>query len=151
MSFKYDGLNRQVSRTVSGTTTYSTWDGWNLVEEYTVSARSTMHARYLYGATGLVKELENNHYYYQDASGSNSHLLDSTGSCWNGIATICTATRSFTLLTTSTLSEQLFRAPSLHRPAMVSGAWPIRYAEPLLLARSRPLPSAGPDRIRRWQ
>ena len=35
MTFKYDGLNRQVSRQVgNGTTYYSTWDGWDLVEDY---------------------------------------------------------------------------------------------------------------------
>jgi RHS repeat-associated protein len=78
MSFKYDGLNRQVSRTGNGVTTYSTWDGWNLVEEYTNNPLA-IQARYLYGPTGLVKDLQNNRYYCQDGSGSTSHLLDSTG------------------------------------------------------------------------
>jgi RHS repeat-associated protein len=78
MSFKYDGLNRQVSRTVSGVSTYSLWDGWNLVEEYTNNPL-VIQARYLYGPTGLVKELQNNRYYYQDGSGSTSHLADNTG------------------------------------------------------------------------
>ena len=79
MIFKYDGLNRQVSRTVSGVTTHSTWDGWNLVEEYTNNPGLVIQARYLYGPTGLVKELQNNRYYCQDGSGSTSHLLDSNG------------------------------------------------------------------------
>src|SRR5262245_36182527 len=78
MSFKYDGLNRQVSRTVSGTTTYSTWDGWNLVEEYTNNPSLVIHARYVYGPTGLVKELQNNRYYCQDGSGNTALLADST-------------------------------------------------------------------------
>jgi RHS repeat-associated protein len=78
MSFKYDGLNRQVSRTVSGTTTYSTWDGWNLVEDYTNNPGLVIQARYLYGPTGLVKELQNNRYYCQDGSGSTALLADST-------------------------------------------------------------------------
>ena len=34
MYFNYDGLNRQVSRTVGGVTTYNVWDGWDLIEEY---------------------------------------------------------------------------------------------------------------------
>jgi len=78
MSFKYDGLNRQVSRTVSGTTTYSTWNGWDLVEEYTNNPSLVVQARYLYGPTGLVKELQSNRYYCQDGSGSTALLADST-------------------------------------------------------------------------
>ncbi len=77
MSFKYDGLNRQVSRTIGGTTTYSVWDGWNLVAEYQNPA--TVLAGYVHGPTGLVKEMVNNRYYYQDGSGSTSHLASSTG------------------------------------------------------------------------
>ena len=78
VSFKYDGLNRQVSRTTNGTTTYSTWDGWGLVEEYTNNPL-VIQARYLYGPTGLVKELQATRFYFQDGSGSTSHLADSTG------------------------------------------------------------------------
>jgi RHS repeat-associated protein len=78
MSFQYDGLNRQVSRTVSGTTTYSTWDGWDLVEEYTNDLNLVIQARYLYGPSGLVKELQNNRYYCQDGSGSTALLADNT-------------------------------------------------------------------------
>jgi RHS repeat-associated protein len=80
MSFKYDGLNRRVSRTANGVTTYSVWDGWNLVQEYHMSGNNAVEdASYLYGATGLVKELRNNRYYYQDGSGSTSHLASSSG------------------------------------------------------------------------
>jgi RHS repeat-associated protein len=81
VSFKYDGLNRQVSRTANGVTTYSVWDGWDLVQEYHMSGNSAVEdASYLYGPTGLVKELRNNRYYYQDGSGSTSHLASSSGS-----------------------------------------------------------------------
>jgi RHS repeat-associated protein len=76
-TFKYDGLNRQVSRTVGGITTYSVWDGWDLVQEYKTGP--TVTASYLYGATGLVKNLLTNNYYYQDGSGSTSHLATSGG------------------------------------------------------------------------
>jgi len=80
MSFKYDGLNRQVSRTIGSNTEYSAWDGWDLVQEYHVSSGNAVEdASYLYGPTGLVKNLTTNRYYYQDASGSTSHLADSTG------------------------------------------------------------------------
>ena len=77
MSFNYDGLNRQVSRTVDGVTTYNVWDGWDLIEEYQSGGMVT--AKYVYGATGLIKELLNNRYYYQDGSGSTSHLANSSG------------------------------------------------------------------------
>jgi RHS repeat-associated protein len=80
MSFKYDGLNRQVSRTANGVTTYSVWDGWNLIQDYHMSVNNVVEdASYLYGPTGLVKDLRNNRYYYQDASGSTSHLASSSG------------------------------------------------------------------------
>jgi YD repeat-containing protein len=78
-AFKYDGLNRQVSRTVgvNGPTTYSVWDGWDLIEEY--QAGGSITAAYLYGPSGLVKNLVTNNYYLQDGRGSTSHLLSSVG------------------------------------------------------------------------
>jgi RHS repeat-associated protein len=75
-TFTYDGLNRQVSRTVAGVTTYNVYDGWALIEEYQSGG---MTAAYLHGAGGLVKDLTTNNYYYQDGSGSTSHLADSAG------------------------------------------------------------------------
>jgi RHS repeat-associated protein len=77
MAFKYDGLNRQVSRIVGSSTTYSVWDGWDLVHEY--HGQGIVDASYLYGATGLVKNLTTSRYYYQDGSGSTSHLANSSG------------------------------------------------------------------------
>jgi RHS repeat-associated protein len=79
--FKYDGLNRQVSRSVTGQPTkFSMWDGWDLVEEYHMSGNNAIvDARYLHGPTGLVKNLTANRYYYQDGSGSTSHLANSNG------------------------------------------------------------------------
>ena len=77
MYFTYDGLNRQVSRTVGGVTTYNVWDGWDLIEEY--QSGGTVAAKYVYGMGGLIKELVNNRYYYQDGSGSTSHLADGSG------------------------------------------------------------------------
>ena len=80
ISFKYDGLNRQVSRTTNGVTTYSIWDGWNLAQEYHMSGNNVVEdASYLYGVTGLVKNLKTNNYYYQDGSGSTSHLANNGG------------------------------------------------------------------------
>lgn len=77
MSFKYDGLNRQVSRTLNaGVPTYSVYDSWSLVAEY---QSGSLTGSYVYGATGVVKNLVNNRYYYQDGSGSTSHLASSTG------------------------------------------------------------------------
>lgn len=75
-TFKYDGLNRQVSRTIGSNTTYSVWDGWNLIEEIQSGG---VTAAYLSGATGMIKNLVSSNYYYQDGSGSTSHLASSTG------------------------------------------------------------------------
>jgi RHS repeat-associated protein len=79
MSFAYDGLNRQVSRSVNGgTPTFSIWDSWDLLEEY---QGGTTTASYVYGAGGLIAGVTNGYfnYYYQDGSGSTSHLADSSG------------------------------------------------------------------------
>ncbi len=76
MNFYYDGLNRQIARTVNGAAVYSVYDGWNLVAEY---AAGGLSKAWLYGPGGLVKELTQNYYYYQDGSGSTSHLADSAG------------------------------------------------------------------------
>jgi RHS repeat-associated protein len=76
-TFFYDGLNRQVKRIAGGATTYSVWDGWDLVQEY--QGAGTVVAAYLHGASGLVKNLVTNNYYYQDGSGSTSHLANSGG------------------------------------------------------------------------
>src|SRR6266550_5258707 len=79
MYFTYDGLNRQVSRKIgaNGTPTFNVWDGWDLIEEY--QSGGTVTAKYLYGAGGLIKELVNNRYYYQDGSGSTSHVANASG------------------------------------------------------------------------
>ncbi|HYR22270.1 MAG TPA: RHS repeat-associated core domain-containing protein [Chthoniobacterales bacterium] len=78
-TFKYDGLSRQVSRTIgAGSPVYNVYDGWTLIGEYAPGATSPTNA-YLSGANGLVKNLTTNQYYYQDANGSTSHLADSTG------------------------------------------------------------------------
>ena len=84
MSFQYDGLNRQVSRTApappDGPNTgpiFSVWDGWDLIEEYR-SGNSVM-ARYLYGPDGVLKNLTSGNYYYRDGSGSTSYVADGNG------------------------------------------------------------------------
>src|SRR5207247_801293 len=78
-TFAYDGLNRQVSRTIgAGSPTYNVYDGWNLITEYAPGATVPTNA-YVSGAGGLVENIKTNRYYYQDASGSTSHLTDSTG------------------------------------------------------------------------
>ena len=83
MYFTYDGLNRQVSRKsgTNGTPTFSVWDGWNLIEEYQSAGGGATTAAYLYGATGLISGVTNGQfaYYFQDASGSTSHLTDVNG------------------------------------------------------------------------
>src|SRR6266536_1709082 len=79
-TYAYDGLNRQVSRTVNGVTRYNVYDGWSLIAEYQPGATTPLNA-YLNGAGGLVKLMtaSSSFYYYQDGSGSTSHLADSAG------------------------------------------------------------------------
>jgi RHS repeat-associated protein len=80
-TYKYDGINRQVSRTVgSGAPVYNVYDGWNLIAEYAPGG-TTPSTSYVYGPSGLIKQISGSTstYYYQDASGSTSHVADSTG------------------------------------------------------------------------
>jgi RHS repeat-associated protein len=81
ITFTYDGLNRQVSRTVTSagpsTVTFCVWDTWNLIEEY--QSGNNVTAQYLYGPNGLVKNLTNGNSYFQDGSGSTSYLTDQIG------------------------------------------------------------------------
>ena len=95
-TIKYDGLNRQVSRTIGSTTTYSVWDGWNLIEEYQPGNVTT--AAYLYGATGLISGVTNGQFtfYFQDASGSTSHVTEADGSLLEWYRTTCKENRSST-------------------------------------------------------
>ena len=81
--FYYDGLGRQIVRYVNGQWIYSVWDGWNLIEEYSVS-NSLIHG-YLHGAGSdeMVQRWDTNRtntiWYYQDAQGSTSHLTNDAG------------------------------------------------------------------------
>jgi RHS repeat-associated protein len=59
-------------------TVNNVYDGWDLIAEYS-SGSSIASNAYLHGAGGLVKNLTTNNYYYQDASGSTSHLANSVG------------------------------------------------------------------------
>ncbi len=81
-TFTYDGLNRQIGKKI-GTQAlfYRVYDGWDLIGEYGSGATSPT-AAYLYGASGLIAGLNSfgTFYYYQDASGSTSHLASDTGS-----------------------------------------------------------------------
>jgi RHS repeat-associated protein len=78
-TFAYDGLNRQVSRTIGvGQPVYNVYDGWNLIAEYAAGSNTPTNA-YLSGSNGLVKNLITNQYYYQDALGSTSHVADGSG------------------------------------------------------------------------
>jgi len=57
------------------------WDGWNLIEEYQAANNGAMTAGYVYGAGGLIAGVTNGqfNYYYQDASGSTSHVANTSG------------------------------------------------------------------------
>ena len=65
LTFKYDGLNRQISRKLgTASDVYSVWDGWNLIEHI---QDGSVTAAFLSGATGMIKNLVTGNYYYQDA------------------------------------------------------------------------------------
>ena len=74
-------MNRQITRGVfngsSWDITFNVWDGWNLIEERGVG--NTLRNAYLYGAGGIVENVTTQRFYYQDGSGSTSHLSDAMG------------------------------------------------------------------------
>jgi RHS repeat-associated protein len=76
----YDGLNRQITRKISGgAPTFNVWDGWNLIEEY-ASGGTTPQNAYLYGLGGsIIENLTSQYFYYQDGRGNTSHLSDAVG------------------------------------------------------------------------
>ena len=80
-TFVYDPLNRRVTQTINGTTTFFCFDGWNLIEERNTS--DAQLARYLNGAqedeilTRVTPTAAS--YYHHDALGNTSHLTDVSG------------------------------------------------------------------------
>lgn len=77
VDFYYDAKNRQIARSINGSITFSVWDDWELVEEY--APGNVVTAKYLQGAHGPIKNLQNNIYYYQDSLGSTSHIASAAG------------------------------------------------------------------------
>ena len=76
-TYYYDGKNRQIARKLNGTIRFSVWDGWELLEEY--DKFNVRQAAYLQGATGVIKSLTTNIYYYQDKLGSTTHIANASG------------------------------------------------------------------------
>ncbi|HEY2711468.1 MAG TPA: RHS repeat-associated core domain-containing protein [Chthoniobacterales bacterium] len=76
--FVYDGLGRQIGRSIGGVTRFSVWDGSHLFAEY--QPGNVLNRRMVYGAGGdLALDSYNNLYYYANAHGSTSHLAGSDG------------------------------------------------------------------------
>ena len=79
LAFWYDGLNRQIKRTINGVDTYSVWDGWNLLEEH--GAGNTTLRCYGDGAATdeMVVAFDGGLYptvwYAQDGRGNTTHLF----------------------------------------------------------------------------
>ncbi len=78
--FWYDGLNRQIARSATGSSNMiSVMDGWNTYAEY-LPASTTPSERLIYGAGGdLAKSLTNSRNYYADALGSTTHVATAVG------------------------------------------------------------------------
>jgi RHS repeat-associated protein len=76
--FVYDGLGRQVGRSIGGVIRFSVWDGWNLFAEY--QSGNVLNRRMVNGAGGdLALDSYNNLYFYANAQGSTTHLAGSDG------------------------------------------------------------------------
>jgi RHS repeat-associated protein len=77
--FYYDGKNRQIARNTNGVIRFNSWDGWDLLEEY--SSSLDVATAYLQGPTGVIKSWSaaNTLYYYQDKLGSTTHVANASG------------------------------------------------------------------------
>ena len=144
-TFKYDGLNRQVSRKIGAASpVYNVYDGWNLIAEYQPAATTPLNA-YVYGAGGLVKLLtsSSSFYYYQDASGCTSHLADSTGHLVEWYRYDLQGTPLFYNSSNSQISASSYGIRHLFTGQQwVRGHRALRFAKPVLLTRYRPLSSS---------
>jgi RHS repeat-associated protein len=78
-TFYYDGKNRQIARNINGVIRFNSWDGWELLEEY--SSSLNVATAYLQGPTGVIKSWSaaNTLYYYQDKLGSTTHVASASG------------------------------------------------------------------------
>ena len=84
--FWYDGLNRQIARSASWTSTrtMSVFDGWNLFGEFAATSTTPLK-RLVYGPGGdLVMNSFASRYYYPDALGSTAYLAGQVGSLLEG-------------------------------------------------------------------
>jgi RHS repeat-associated protein len=77
--FYYDGKNRQIAHNINGVIRFNSWDGWELLEEY--SSSLNVATGYLQGTTGVIKSWSaaNTLYYYQDKLGSTTHIASASG------------------------------------------------------------------------
>lgn len=80
--FYYDGLNRQIARSITNQPVlFSVWDGWDLYAEY--AAGNAWHRTTIHGAPGdLVEKFEDQipiTLYYPDGIGSITHAADGGG------------------------------------------------------------------------
>ncbi len=82
-SFTYDGSGREIARTISGTTTKSLYDGWNVAQEQNGSGAATAN---LLGGLGLDQLFSRTlagsgaqSYFLTDPLGSTVALADATG------------------------------------------------------------------------
>jgi len=77
----YDYRNRQVSRTINGTTMYFVWDGWSLIEER--DDDGDLIQKYVNGPTidEIIVKIDGSGsvYYHQDGLGSAVLLSDAIG------------------------------------------------------------------------
>ncbi len=78
-SMTYDSAGRRVSKTTGGVTTYYLYSGGTLIAE--LDSTGAVKQSYNWGALGLVSDRFNSasRFYFFDASGNTSNLLDKSG------------------------------------------------------------------------
>ena len=128
--FYYDGKNRQIARRIGGVVRFSSWDNWELLEEYAGGMQRT--EGYLQGATGVIKTLVTNRYYYQDKLGSTTHIANASGTLLEAYRYDLNGTPSYFTSTSQLLNLRRYRL--VRWRTMDFRAWPVRPAKSLHVA-----------------
>jgi RHS repeat-associated protein len=82
--FFYDGLNRQIGRSATGSTNHmSVMDGWNTYAEFDPGS-TTPSERLVYAGDDLVQSPLLDRYYYPDALGSTAYVAGVSGGLLEG-------------------------------------------------------------------
>jgi RHS repeat-associated protein len=139
--FYYDGKSRQIARNINGVIRFNSWDGWELLEEWSelgsrdmdrigrvvmrpserertsqYSSSLNVATGYLQGTTGVIKSWSaaNTLYYYQDKLGSTTQVANASGQLVESYHYDLTGTPSYFNSTSQPINSSTVGAADLY-------------------------------------